>query len=248
MPLRLLLALTLCAGLATGAHAEPADGVFVVGAIQRLHATECAYGYADLRRILDAVKPDLVVLEVRPDEAAERKDTPGRPEYPNVVWPWLADHPLPVISMEPGGKAFAEMAGAAGAMFETFDRDKPQAAAYMASLRKSLSTALLDHWRHPADAHDRVTADLVRAEALAQAELGGPQFETSQAAWDAFMVARAREAIAANPGKRVLVLASYRNLDAFREGLKGEPRLVDMAPWLRSALQSQPRVPSAPCV
>lgn len=238
MPLRLLLALTLCAGFATSACAQSRpDGVYVVAALQRLHATEPSYGYADLRRILDAVRPDVVVLEVRPDEAAERKDTQGRPEYPNVVWPWLADHPLPVISMEPGGKAFAEMTGAAGAMFDAFGREKPDAAAYMAGLRKSLSTALQAHWTHPADAHDAVTADLVRAEALAQAELGGPQFETSQAAWDGFMVARAREAIAANPGKRILVLASYRNLAAFREGLKGEPRLVDIEPWLREALK-----------
>jgi hypothetical protein len=238
MTLRLLLALSLCAGFATAARAQPpADGVYVVAALQRLHEREAAFGYDHLRRILDAVRPDVVVLEVRPDEAVERKDTPGRPEYPKVVWPWLADHPLPVIAMEPGGKAFAEMTGAAGARFDAFDKERPAAAAYMTSLRKSLSTALLAHWAHPADAHDRVTADLVRAEGLAQAELGGAQFETGQAAWDGFMVARTREAIAANPGKRILVLASYRNLDAFREGLKGERRLVDIEPWLRDALR-----------
>ena len=237
MSLRFLLALSLCAGFAAPAHAQPTDGVFVVAAVQRLHATEPAYSYDHLRRILDTVRPDVVVLEVRPDEAAERKDTPGRPEYPNVVWPWLADHPRPVVAMEPGGETFAAMAGAAGARFEAFEKEKPQAAAYMASLRKSLSAALQAHWTHPADAHDRVTADLVRAEGLAQAELGGEGFAVSQAEWDGFMVARTREAIAAHPGKRILVLASYRNLDAFREGLKGEPRLVDMEPWLREAVK-----------
>jgi len=237
MTLRLLLALSLCAGFAAPAHAQPADGVYVVAAIQRLHASEPAYGYPHLRRILDAVRPDVVVLEVRPDEAEARKDTPGRPEYPNVVWPWLADHPLPVISMEPGGTTFAQMTGAAGARFERFGKEKPVADAYMTSLRRSLSAALQAHWRHPADAHDRVTADLVRAEGLAQAQLGGKAFETSQAEWDGYMVARTREAIAAHPGKRILVLASYRNLEAFREGLKGEPRLVDMEPWLREALR-----------
>lgn len=237
MSLRFLLALSLCASLATSAHAQPADGVYVVAAIQRLHATEADYGYPQLRRILDAVRPDVVVLEVRPDEATERKDTPGRPEYPNVVWPWLADHPLPVISMEPGGKTFAQMTGSAGERFAAFDREKPQASTYMGSLRKSLSAALQAHWRHPADAHDRVTADLVRAEALAQVALGGEAFEVGQAEWDGYMVARTREAIAAHPGKRILVLASYRNLEAFREGLKGEARLVDMEPWLRGAVK-----------
>lgn len=234
---RFLLALSLCAGLAASAQAQPADGVYVVAAIQRLHATEPDYGYPQLRRILDAARPDVVVLEVRPDEAAERKDTPGRPEYPAVVWPWLADHPLPVISMEPGGKAFAQMTGAAGAMYDAFGREKPAEAAYMASLRRSLSAALQAHWRHPADAHDQVTADLVQAEAMAQARLGGEAFTVSQAAWDGYMVARTKEAIAAHPGKRILVLASYRNLAAFREGLKGEARLVDMEPWLRGVMK-----------
>src|SRR5688500_984301 len=160
MTLRLLLALSLCAGFGASARAQPTDGVYVVAAIQRLHASEPDYGYPHLRRILDAVKPDVVVLEVRPDEAEARQDTPGRPEYPNVVWPWLADHPLPVISMEPGGKTFATMTGAAGARFERFAKEKPAANAYMTSLRRSLSAALQAHWRHPADAHDRVTADL----------------------------------------------------------------------------------------
>ena len=237
MTLRLLLALSLCAGLAAPAYGQPADGVYVVGAIQRLHASDPDYGYPHLRRILDAVRPDVVVLEVRPDEAAERTDTPGRPEYPAVVWPWLADHPLPVVAMEPGGKTFAQMTGAAGARFERFGKDKPAASAYMSSLRRSLSAALQAHWRHPADAHDRITADLVHAEGLAQMQLGGPAFGTSQAAWDGYMVDRTREAIAANPGKRILVLASYRNLEAFRDGLKGEPRLVDMEPWLREAVR-----------
>lgn len=237
MTLRLLLALSLCAGFGASAGAEPADGVYVVAAIQRLHASEPDYGYPHLRRILDAVRPDVVVLEVRPDEAEARKDTPGRPEYPNVVWPWLADHPLPVISMEPGGKTFSQMTGAAGARFERFGKEKPAADAYMTSLRRSLSAALQAHWKHPADAHDRVTADLVTAEGLAQVALGGEAFGTGQAEWDGYMVARTREAIAAHPGKRILVLASYRNLEAFREGLKGEPRLVDMEPWLRAAVK-----------
>lgn len=233
----LLFLLAFAGGLGGGAAcAQPADGVFVVGALQRLHATEPDFTFDDLRRVIDAVRPDVLVLEVRPDELVERKETPGRPEYPAVVWPWLAAHPTTAVAMEPGGEAFAAMTGAAGARFGAFEREKPDAAARMSSLRRSLATALQAHWRHPADAHDQVTADLVGAQGLAQARLGGDGFEAGQAAWDGFMVARTREAIAAHPGRRILVLASYRNLQAFREGLEGEGRLVNMEPWLRRAL------------
>jgi len=236
-------ALAFAAGFAGELHAAtaPPDGVYVIGAIQRLHVSEPAYSFEHLRRMLEAVKPDLLVLEVRPDELAERKETQGRPEYPAVVWPYLVAHPTPAVAMEPGGETFKTMTGEAGALFAAFEREKPQDDAYMGRLGKALSAALQAHWRHPADAHDAVTIDLVRAEGLAQARLGGDRFETSQAEWDGYMVARAREAIAANPGKRILVLASYRNLGAFRADLKGEPRLVDVEAWLRDVLPPEPQ-------
>jgi hypothetical protein len=232
------LTLALAAGFTGQLHAaaSPPDGVYVVGAIQRLHATESSFSFDDLRRIIEAVRPEVLVLEVRPDELAERKETQGRPEYPAVVWPYLAAHPTTALPMEPGGKVFEAMTGEAGRRFEAFAKEKPEADAYMTRLGRALSTVLQDHWRHPADAHDAVTLDLVRAQGLAQAQLGGADFESSQAAWDGYMVARTREAIAANPGKRILVLASYRNLEAFQAGLKGEGRLVEMEPWLRAVL------------
>jgi hypothetical protein len=232
------LALAFAAGFTGQLHAAtaPPDGVYVVGAIQRLHASEPSFSFDHLRRIIEAVRPQVLVLEVRPDELAERNETQGRPEYPAVVWPYLAAHPTTALPMEPGDKVFEAMAGAAGRRFEAFATTKPEAAAYMSRLGRALSTVLQDHWRHPADAHDPVTRDLVHAQGLAQAQLGGPEFETSQAEWDGYMVDRTREAIAAHPGKRILVLASYRNLEAFRTGLKGESRLVEMESWLRDVL------------
>lgn len=232
-----LLALAFSAGFSGQSHAAapPPDGVYVVGAIQRLHATEPSFTFDHLRRIIEAIRPEVMVLEVRPDELDARKETQGRPEYPAVVWPYLAARPTTALPMEPGGEAFAAMTGEAGRLFGDFAKQKPEADAYMTRLGRALSTVLQDHWRHPADAHDAVTIDLVRAQGLAQAQLGGAAFETSQAEWDGYMIARTREAIAAHPGKRILVLASYRNLGAFRAALKDEPRLVDMETWLRAA-------------
>jgi len=232
------LALAFAAGFTGQLHAAtaPPDGVYVVGAIQRLHSSEPSFSFDHLRRIIEIIRPEVMVLEVRPDELVERKETQGRPEYPAVVWPYLAAHPTTALPMEPGGEVFGAMTGDAGRRFEAFAKAQPEADAYMARLGRALSTVLQDHWRHPADAHDAVTLDLARAQGLAQAQLGGPEFEAGQAAWDGYMVERAREAIAAHPGKRILVLASYRNLEAFRAGLKGEARLVDMEPWLRAVL------------
>jgi hypothetical protein len=210
--------------------------IYVVGALHRLHATEPAFSYADLRRVIEAVRPEVMLLEVRPDELAERKDTPGRPEYPAVVWPMLPTMKATALPMEPGGATFQAMVDEASAQFAAFAKDNPVQSAYNDNLRLSLETALQAHWRHPADAHDRVTSDLVRAQALALETLAGQEFTVGQAEWDGYMVEQARTAIRANPGKRILVLGSFRNRAAFLDGLKGEGKLVEMDAWLRSTL------------
>ncbi|WP_114954660.1 hypothetical protein [Sphingosinicella terrae] len=231
------IAAALAAAAPSGAQSvDPrADGVYIVGALQRLHEREPSFTYGRLRDILDRLDPDLVVLEVRPDELARRTDTPGRPEYPAVVWPWLAHRNVAAAAMEPGGPTFAAMVEAASARFEALERDRPESAAYLASLNRSLSRVLEAHWTHPADSQDRVTRDLLRAHGLAQAALGGPEFARGQAEWDDYMIARTREAVAAHPGRRILVLASYRNLDAFLEAFRDEPRLADSEAWLRAS-------------
>lgn len=231
----------LVLALATLLFASPcaAAEIYVVGALHRLHVTEESFTFADLRRVIDAVRPDVMLLEVRPDELAERKETPGRPEYPAVIWPMLASTKAVALPLEPGGETFQTMVDGASARFEAFAKEKPAQSAYNGRLRRAVETTLQAHWRHPADAHDRVTLDLVRAQGLALETLGGRDFADGQAQWDGYMVEQARTAIRAHPGKRILVLGSFRNREAFLEGLKGEGTVVEMEAWLRSTLPSR---------
>lgn len=238
-----LATLTLATGPVARAGPARAEGeVYVVGALQRLHGSEPDFGYAHLRRLLDAARPDVVVLEVRPDELAGRGDTPGRPEYPQVVWPYLQGRRLAAMPMEPGGEPFARMSGAAGAAIEAMERDRPDAAKAWARTAASTDAVLQAYWRHPADAHDAVTADVVQAGAERQAGLVGPGYAAIQAEWDGYMADRAREAVLAHPGKRVLILASYRNRHLIEAAVRAAApdRIVDMPSWLRTAVAGGP--------
>ncbi len=110
-----LLGLPLLAARLTPAHAAAPDHpVLVIGALHDLHEREPAFGYDQLRAAIRAFIPDILVLEVRPDELDERKPTPGRPEYPAVIWPLLAETGVEAVAMEPGGEAFKAIAGALG--------------------------------------------------------------------------------------------------------------------------------------
>lgn len=215
--------------------AEPADGVYVVGALHRLHAEEPAFGFQDLKRLMDVLQPQVLVLEVRPDELDGRLETQGRPEYPAVVWPWLAGREVLVVAMEPGGAEFTRITSAAGAEISAFHARDPKGAAEWGRLRPAVETALRAHWRHPADTQDPVTAELARALAISDVALVGAGFGAVQAEWDGYMLAQARAAVTAYPGKRILVLGSYRNRAGLEVGLRpvAGRRLVDVEAWLR---------------
>lgn len=220
---------------ATAANtAQPAQ-VYVVGALHALHEQEEAFGYDDLGRLIAAIKPDVILLEVTPEELTGKKDTPGRPEYPKVIWPMLVPGgPIP-YAMEAGQPLYGELTSDASRRFGAFEKEFPAESAALSAYGKGANAALLAHWKSIADTQDSTTDALARARAALNAAMV-TSTEAGQARWDGVMVDASRKAIAAHPGKRILVLGSYRNRFMFVEAL-GKVRgakLVDMRAWLQA--------------
>ncbi len=220
---------------AQSAASPPPAGIYVVGALHGLHEQVPGFDYAALGRVIEAIRPEVMLLETRPDELSGRTDTPGRPEYPRVVWPYLArQNGVTALPLEPGGELFEKWVGEASNDHDAFEKNDPQGASYWSSYQRSLSTLLKAHWQTAAHAHDILTADMARSWYLVQYSVGGKPLEDGQERWDAYMIDRAREAVRAHPDKRILVLASYRNRHRFDLAMReaGAARVVDMQAWL----------------
>lgn len=197
----------------------PADAVTVIGALHGLHAKAPGFDYAALHKAIVDFRPDVVVLEVRPDELIDRAATPGRPEYPQVVWPLLKTLDVVAVPMEPGGEVFKAMVAEAGAAFDDFRRTDPVGAAAVNVLDDAIEAAMLIYWRTPARAHDAVTAAAADCLNAAQYGLAGDKAFAIQTRWDDYMVDRVVEAVAAHPGRRVLVLGSWRNRERLQQAV-----------------------------
>lgn len=207
-----LLALPLlAAGLAPASAAASDDRVLVIGTLHDLHTREPAFGYDQLRDAILAFAPDVLVLEVRPDELAERKATPGRPEYPAVIWPLLAEMRVEAVAMEPGGDLFEAITGEAGAAFEGLKRRDPDGAGALSRFDTAVEDMLLVYWQRPGQVQDETTASLAAGVQAARFALAGPAFAAAQSRWDVYMSDQALRVVRANPGKRVMVIGSYKN-------------------------------------
>jgi len=240
MRMKFLILLVLILSFSPGsALAQPADAgrtdmVIVLGALHALHGREPAFDHDRLRRAILAFDPDIAVLEVRPDELSERKDTPGRPEYPAVLWPLLGISRMQAVAMEPGGEEFSAMATAASQAFARLRERDPDGAAALSALDDAVENSLLAYWARAGQSQDEVTRQSAEALRTMQVALVGPAFDEVQTRWDRYMVARAVETVRAHPGKRILILGSYRNrhlLEAAINDVAAE-RLGDAARFL----------------
>jgi hypothetical protein len=229
----------LTAAVILGCAATPANAddteLFILGALHGLHEQEESFGYAELERVIEAIKPDVMLLEVTPDELAGRLETKGRPEYPKVIWPMLARNQVEAYAMELGQPQYGELTGDAGRRWGEFKKSFPADDSALTAHATATSNVLLAHWKSVADTQDNATDALGRA----RTELSDAMVAESapiQMRWDMAMVESVKAAIAENAGKRILVLGSYRNRYMFVEQLRGtkNAQLIDMQNWLET--------------
>jgi hypothetical protein len=217
----------------SGATAQETE-VFVLGALGSLHEREESFDFATLDRVIRRIAPDVVLLEVTPEELAGKVETRGRPEYPRVVWRMLGGDGAPrPFAMEAGQPLYGELTSDAAQLWNGFAKDRPTENAALTAYSNATTDVLVAHWKSPADTQDEATDALARARHTLRAALL-PAGEAIQVRWDRVMVDVARKAIAEHPGTRVLVLGSYRNRFMFVEALRDLPgvKLVDSHDWM----------------
>lgn len=230
----LVFSLACSAALLIAAPSPKPDAVLVLGALHDLHAQEPSFDHSVLTSAIASFRPDVLVLEVRPDELQQRSSTPGRPEYPAVVWPLLQSFTGQVVAMEPGGETFSRLSSAAGQALSTYRRNNPEGAAALSTFQAAADAFLLTYWTRAGQSQDATTDSVVRVTSLLRSDLAGPAFAAAQNEWEQYMIERVKEAVTANRHKRVLILASFRNRHVIETGIceTASARLADAKTWL----------------
>lgn len=221
---------------ATVLDAAGRSQVFVVGSLYQRHDSVAVYDLKSLAALIDAIQPQVLVLDVSPTELAEQKVWPGKIEYVQVVFPYLNRHTLKAYAGEPAEPLFSEISGGVGLARKQLASDNPAAAAAMEQSRKATYAALAAYWKSPAEVHDATTERIVVGLKSVEEALVGEVERRGSDRWDAHAAAMTRLAVKENPGKRILQITGLENLPRVRAELKGSPgiELVDMAGWIEA--------------
>jgi hypothetical protein len=211
--------------------------LFVLATLYGRHKTVTAYDLPTLRKIISAIKPDVLVLDVTPMELKEGKVWPGKIEYTEVIFPLIKNGRYRVYPAEPDEPMFSEIVNATIEAIRKFEAANPETATAMKQFTVSTYDALKSYWRTPAEVNSQVTDRVLHGKKALEAQLQGTVRADGQKRWDQHTVDVARRAVKENRGKRVLVLVGIENCYAIRELLGRDPQinLVNMEQWLRDA-------------
>lgn len=231
-PIWLLLTLAMTSA---DTHAADRTQLFIVGTLYKRHERIAAYDLAALRRTIQAIKPDALVLDITPDELRTRTVHASKIEYPGVIFPLLDDGRLPAFAAEPSEPMFTEIVQATIAAGKDFEQQRPAESATMKQFTESLYAGLAAFWKSPADVNSAATDRLFAGKRALQARLMGPVDTDGWNRWNQHTADVAMVAARRHRGKRVLVLVGIENRYWLLEHLRDAPGidLVDIEAWLR---------------
>ncbi len=217
------------------AVAQKTTEVYVVGTLYKRHEQVPAFGLDVLRRVISDIKPEVLVLDVTPNELKDQTVHPSKIEYPQVIFPFAAQGGYPTYAAEPDEPLFTEIQKNIGEILERANAQRPTQRETLDAYSKATFDALKLHWTSPAAVQDGVTA----AALSARGELSNtltPGMKKISADWDRHTADVAIRAAKEHPGKRVLVLTGIQNRPLVVEYLSKSPNLkvVDIEAWLRA--------------
>jgi hypothetical protein len=232
----LLAAMIGLSPLRAAGGGDKSGELFVLATLYTRHKNVAIYDLLALRKIILAIAPEVLVLDVTPSELKEWKVWPGKVEYTEVVFPLVREGQYRLYPAEPAEPMFSEIVNATSEALGKFKAANPDAAVALKQFEIGAYEALKVSWQTPADVNSQITDRVLLGKTTLELRLMGSVREDGHRRWNEHTVEVTRRAVQENPGKRVLVLAGIENCYSIREALGRDPKLqlINMEQWLRN--------------
>lgn len=186
------------------AHAQPAQ-VIVLVTLHRMHETVPGYSFDRLGQIIEQLKPDVLCVELQPEDLTARPDESTKREYPKVIYPLIDRYHYQVYALEPAEPTYSAIIKPYVAGAQIFQKEQPAMASAFDQYSKGLYAGLTAYWTSPARVNDATTdAQFTAKHALQQAMMGAAE-RTGWQRWNGEFLATITRAARENPGKRIVV-------------------------------------------
>ena len=173
--IRLLIALVVLAapGAADAADPGPAE-VVVLSTLHQYHDEIDGYSFEALGKIIEALEPDVLAVELTPNDLASRREQNTKQEYQLSVFPLLDRHDYKTVPLEPAPPLFDELVGMFREAHGALAENAPDKVDVWGLYVESLYDSLFEYWDSAQAVNSPTTDALFEAKHRFQAALFGP--------------------------------------------------------------------------
>lgn len=246
--LRVLVLLAATALPALAAAKAPLPQVAVLASLHQLHAATPGYSFEALGHAIEQLQPDVLCVELQPDDLQRRPAETTKQEYPEVVYPLIDRHHYRVYAMEPGEPVYSDILKPYIQAGHDFSVRVPEQAEAFSRYSDGAYVGLQAYWTSPARVNDAVTDSLLRAKHELQQAMVGDGERIGWERWNRRFLEVVLQAAKENPGRRIVVIVGAEHGYWLREHLAQAAgvQLLDTAGLLRTpAVPPKPRAGGA---
>ncbi len=231
----LLLFSVLTLGTLAYGTPPPSSDVVVLCALHQLHEQAPFYTYADLSAAVEKLHPDVLAVELTPEDLKDRVEQKNKREYQNSVYPLLRRHNWATVALEPEGPRRTELIGLLRGAEQELQKTAPQKDEAFDTYNDTLFKYLLSEWHSGVDVNASWTDRLFAVKHSFQHSLYGLQEEQGWEGWNQYFLQQIVTASKQNPGKRIVVIVGVEHGYWLREHLRkqGEVKVLDTEDLLR---------------
>jgi hypothetical protein len=194
--------------------------VHVVPTLHQYHAAAPGYGFDTLTRVLEHLRPDVLVVELTDSALRQRRPQRVKQEYQNCVFPYLERHGIDAVAMEPGEPLSSELVERGLEAEKLYQSLWPER--YVQYERATIDAfqALLRSWDSPAAVNSERTDQALQEKHARESELFGPDYKQTWDRWNELFAQTIAATAQRHGGRRVVALAGVEHSYWLRERLQ----------------------------
>lgn len=185
--------------------------VVLLPTLHQFHSAARNYGFGVLRQIIEGLRPDILAVELTEADVLGRQPQRYKMEYQKCVYPYLDQHDIPVVALEPVEPPFSEWVKQLEDAENALKESSPQRYEEFQNYALDLFSQLLQSWDSPAAVDSDRTDRMLEEKHARQGRLFGSRY---QDAWDRrneYIAQSIGETANANPGKRIVALVGVEH-------------------------------------
>jgi hypothetical protein len=202
--MRFAIGILLVVGTYRPVAAQPLARVLILATLHRQHEQVAGYDLQTLARVLEALHPTVLLVELSPEQLSGKREFGSRIEYSRVILPYAREKGVAVLPLEPAELIAAPLLdryGRAEAAFARMTRESTLFGQYLTVL----TSRLHDRWLSAAEVND-ATTDALFAVKHAFQDAVCPQDQAAiWAAWNSHFLLATEKALQAHPEGRIVV-------------------------------------------